>query len=377
MRITTILLICAAAIIIGCTNVRSVTPTVSETPLSSQPTPQPTRTEPPSPTSTIASTATSTVPSTSTQTLTPTLQIALTPVDALSLIYTFDLGTSVVLSAKWTSENTIAVVQAAHGVSVIDVNTHTVTPLFSLGGHSPEPYVLAWSEDGSMLLTGDWGGEFFLWDLNSGASTRVPVEGVYHPVSLSWSPDHDLLAIGYTDGTVVWDMISDQPVFRFDEYTSPVQGVAFSPDQTMLANGGEVFLGQEDELSLALWDLETGTQIDRAVSVGISDLAWSPDGKWLASAGGRLTVWDVDDLSLELFSSPVDVGIIAWSPDSAMLVADDSMENIVLWDFERRIIAQTRPPSPSRVTSFSWNADSSMLAVGEWQGRVDLYQILP
>jgi WD40 repeat protein len=377
MRITAILLFCVALLSIGCNNVRVVNQTLPETPPSSQPAPQPTRTEPPSPTSTITSTATPTLLSTSTQTLTPTPQTALTSVDALSLVHTFDLGTSVVLSAKWISENTIAVVRAAHGVSVIDVNTHTVTPLFSLGGHSPEPYVLAWSEDGSMLLTGDWGGEFFLWDLNSGASTRVPVEGVYHPVSLAWSSDHDLLAIGYTDGVVVWDKRRDQPVFRFDEYTSPVQGVAFSPDQTTLATGGRIFLGQEDELSLALWNLETGMQIDQTIDVGIADLAWSPDGTRLASAGGGMTVWDVDDLSSELFSSPVDPWIIAWSPNSAMLVAGDTVGNIVLWDFERRIIAQAQTSYPSRVTSFSWNADSSMLVVGEWYGRVNMYQILP
>jgi WD40 repeat protein len=377
MRNTTILLVCTAAIIIGCTNVRSVTPTVSETPLSSQPTPQPTHTEPPSPTNTVAPTATSTEQPTPTQTPTPTPQIALTPVDALSLIYTFDLGTSVVLSAKWTSENTIAVVQAAHGVSVIDVNTHTVTPLFSLGEHSPQPYVLAWSEDGSMLITGDVGGEFFLWNLDSGASTRIPVEDADGPANIAWSPNHDLLAIGYTYGVVVWDIVSDQPVFRFEGYTSRVRGVAFSPDQTMLATGGEVFLGQEEELSLALWNLETGTQIDQTIDVGISALAWSPDGKRLASAGGRMTVWDVDNLSSELFSSPFDAEIIAWSPNSAMLVAGDTVGNIVLWDFERGVTAQAQTSYPSRATSFSWSTDSSMLAVGEWYGRVNVYQILP
>jgi WD40 repeat protein len=58
-------------------------------------------------------------------------------------------------------------------------------------------------------------------------------------------------------------------------------------------------------------------------------------------------------------------------------VAGDTVGNIVLWDFERGVTAQAQTSYPSRVTSFSWSTDSSMLAVGEWYGRVNVYQILP
>src|SRR5262245_54489501 len=69
---------------------------------------------------------------------------------------------------------------------------------------------------------------------------------------------------------------------------SPVGALAFSPDGKTLATGGE-------HLRLRFWDLSTGQQLPHPTPEGSAlALAFSPDGALLASGGngGRLRLWD-------------------------------------------------------------------------------------
>jgi WD40 repeat protein len=66
--------------------------------------------------------------------------------------------------------------------------------------------------------------------------------------------------------------------------------VAFSPDGKTLASAG-------DDQTIRLWETATGKEIRRLTGhqSGISSVAFSPDGKRLASAcaDGTLLVWDL------------------------------------------------------------------------------------
>jgi WD40 repeat protein len=151
----------------------------------------------------------------------------------------------------------------------------------------------------------------------------------FSPSSVAFSRDSRLLAIGSDDTTVrvveaatgrlLWSAVHDPD--------QGVRQVAFSPDGRLLAScGGD---------SVKLWDVKKGNEV-RVLEghIGrVGGLAFSPDGRLLASAAGiqgrkgaagEVKVWDVasgkemrsfaDDTS-QFFS-------VAFSPDGARLAAE-------------------------------------------------------
>lgn len=144
----------------------------------------------------------------------------------------------------------------------------------------PELRRVAWSE---------WGRRINVWDIVSPDQTRFNLS--HNCPSLSFHPDGDRLAAAAEWGVKVFDLARKQERLALKGHKGTVSDVAYSPDGRTLATGSW-------DSTVRLWDPETGAE--RACyqwpTGKVFALAYSPDGLRLATAGekGTIAVWDVD-----------------------------------------------------------------------------------
>jgi WD40 repeat protein len=110
----------------------------------------------------------------------------------------------------------------------------------------------------------------------------------------------------------------------------------------------------------------------------IVDVAFSRDGKWLASCGGnrKLYVWDVATGALKYeFSGHLGrVQAVAFSPDGKVLASGDFMHWLQLWSMETGKPLGERRQLSGAITSIAWSPDGTFFAVSGPQTVVHLFK---
>ena len=201
---------------------------------------------------------------------------------------------------------------------------------------------VAFSPDGRLLATGGYNG-VRLWDTNTGrpvADLRGRTDEV---TSVAFSPDGRLLATpGYGDQTVwLWDPRTDKTVWLWDPrtgepvgdpltgHTGDVSSVAFSPDGRLLASAS-------NDGTVRLWDRDTGEPVgDLYPGQYMDSGAFSPDGRLLASASGTtVRLWAPrtgEPVGVPLTADTWWVHCAAFSPDSRLLASGGQDATVRLW----------------------------------------------
>lgn len=146
---------------------------------------------------------------------------------------------------------------------------------------------------------------------------------------VAWSPDGTRLVTATGHGTArIWDVATGTGLHTLIGHAAPVHQVAWSPEGTRLAT---TCFDYDDE-TCRIWDPATGTTV-HVVDGG--QIAWSPDGALLAIARGEtVRIWDpVNGAELYAFSGHTRVVMsIAWSPDGTRLATASQDATARIWE---------------------------------------------
>ncbi len=212
-------------------------------------------------------------------------------------------------------------------------------------GRLPQPVsCLAFAADGRFLVSAtfrhDEAGEIRRWNVATRQTDAVWEKAHEAPITgLSLQGDGARLASGGWDGVVrVRDSQTGQVLLTFGEHHQPVSTVVFSPDGRLLASAaGRLEAEGTADVEVLLWRADTGRVVRRlrGHSGRIAALAFHPDGDRLASAGRDRTVrlWDVSSgqelLRLRGHDDPVIA--LAFSPDGR-LAGGGADGTVWVWD---------------------------------------------
>ena len=151
----------------------------------------------------------------------------------------------------------------------------------------------AWSPDGQLMATaffGLYGQTVQVCNTSTGNLVQDYTGHADVVGSLSWSADGTYVASSSADGsTQVWNALTGQRIYDFENNTRCNTAVAWSPDGSTLAYLSCDQVRVVNPFTGQLLRTHTGPHD----SWGLSDLAWSPNGKYIASAGDHIEVWSV------------------------------------------------------------------------------------
>lgn len=165
-----------------------------------------------------------------------------------------------------------------------------------LRGHAAEILSLAYTADGSAIVSAADDGTVRVWDLASGSERHILRTDRSLGLSVALSPDGKLLAAGGEQRLTLWDAATwtrTAELFE-DHFAAPcahggdISTVAFSPCGRRLASIGDDGLAK-------IWDVHTGRKLKTLTghSGEVLSVAWANDGALLVTGGrdGTLKVW--------------------------------------------------------------------------------------
>jgi WD40 repeat protein/photosystem II stability/assembly factor-like uncharacterized protein len=258
---------------------------------------------------------------------------------------------------------------------------------------------LTWSPDGTMLASASDDGvtrALSLWNSSTGQKVReIDVSADGSLDGIAWSPlgtpgASSVIAVvsrHLNKGTLeLWDPSTGTKKHDISPSTSFMErSMAWSPDGRYLAS--------TDGWEIALWDSHGGSFVPKPqptwpapiTTAGadpgpnvVTGLAWSPDGKQLATSQDRvIKIWDpLGGQQLAALDNPGGVGTMAWSPSGSIIAAivgdQPSGGALVLWD--TKSVRQIREPMPVGFGgSLAWSPQADVLAFGSWAGAGNQY----
>jgi hypothetical protein len=186
-----------------------------------------------------------------------------------------------------------------------------------------------------------------VWDAGTGLEL-LTVKGLPDRVrAVAYSPDGSRLVSGSRDDTLkLWEADTGRMLLTLDGHAGDVHAVAYSPDGTCIASGGK-------DGTLKLWDTRTGLELLtlKGHDLNVIGVAFSPDGSRIASVSfdDTLRLWEAPtERDLRYFKGLLSpVKHVALSQNGQRVYGQDESGKILAWEVSTgRHVSDAPGPMP-------------------------------
>jgi len=273
------------------------------------------------------------------------------------------------------------------------------TQLQRYEGHDAKVLALAWSPDGTRIVSTDLNGQVHLWVPAHGTSpsiSRILHVGAEMEWTVAWSPDGRAIAAGSSHHTVmIWDAATGV-CMRQLSIPSEVESVVWSPDSAHIASGSLEHAWEEGPSYLVqVWDARTGANLfPTALRVrlededesfeplwpGVVSIRWDSDSRriGLARRDKIVEVWDTASrrmLARQSHPAHADYAdTVAWSPGGGRIAATKLDRSVEIWDASTGSVLCSYRGHTNAVARIAWAPDSERIASLSTDGAIQVWE---